>query len=82
MRTAISLDKVDPSCAKILREKPTGEDSGFIYYSDIIYFSVSYTDVKIWCKMLSLGFKKLVRSSKINKAVNISDKYDILIVQS
>ena len=33
MRTAIALYKVDLVCAEKVREKPTGDDAGFITYS-------------------------------------------------
>ena len=34
----IALDKVDLECAETVKSKPTGNDSGFIPYSNIINF--------------------------------------------
>ena len=64
MHTALSLDKLDLACAKILREKPTGNDSGFITYSKkscLLLSNCSHL-LRRWQilgeNMLSLGFKK------------------------
>ena len=37
MCSAIALDKVDLVCAETVEAKPTGNDSGFITYSNKIY---------------------------------------------
>ena len=46
MRTAIALYKVDLVCAEKVREKPTGDDAGFINYSKI-WFMVLKCDYLI-----------------------------------
>ena len=40
LRSEISLDKVDLSCAETVKAKPTGNYSGFIIYSKTIYFYI------------------------------------------
>ena len=39
MRSAIALDKVDLECAGTVKNKPTGNASGFITYLNTIKFS-------------------------------------------
>ena len=39
LRSAIPLDKVDLECAETVKAKPTGNDSGFVTYSNTINFS-------------------------------------------
>ena len=44
MSSSIMLYKVDPVCAKTVKSKPTVKYSGFITYSNIIYFSGIWLD--------------------------------------
>ena len=40
LRSAIALDKIDLECAENVKAKPTGNDSGFIAYSNTINVAI------------------------------------------
>ena len=44
MRSEIALDNVNLECAAIVKAKPTGNDSGFIKYSNTINFNSKWLD--------------------------------------
>ena len=48
LRPEISLDKVDLVCEETVKNKPTRNDSGFITYSNTIYFYGIWLDNSVY----------------------------------
>ena len=90
MSSSIMLYKVDPVCAKTVKSKPTVKYSGFITYSNTIYFSGIWLDNSVYIitryqnivkKRLPHGSKKLGITKRVIKFGKLSSKEDILTVQ-
>ena len=91
MCSAITLDKVDLVCAETIKNKPTGNHSGFITYSNKIYFSGIWLYnsgyiITQWIVLVERKFCLMVQNirneKKILKVGKIGAKYDILTVHN
>ena len=86
--SSIALDKVDLVCIETDKAKPTENDSGFITYSNTVYFSAIWLDkngylITQWGKMWKTGclMAKNWEEQKVLKVGKIGAKYEILTVQ-
>ena len=82
LRSAILLDNIDMVCAETVKYKPTGNYSGLINYSNIIYFLVNdWITVNQFFKGTEfLMFQKFGKNRKKIKVNNIGAKDNILLV--
>ena len=86
----MELDKVDLEFEETVKVKPTGNDSGFINYSNTINFASKWLDnsgylINQWQRLVKeqviTWLKKLGRTKNVIKVGKISEKYDMLTIE-
>ena len=90
LSSEIALDKEDFECAGTVKDKPAGNDSGFITYSNTINSTSKWLDNSgyLITQLAKIGkikgyhmVQKLGRTKKLIKVGKISEKYDILTLE-
>ena len=86
MLSEISLYKVYLEYAETVKDKHTGNDSGFITYSNTINIASKWLDnsdylITLVKEKAITWFKKLGKIKKVIKVGKISEKYDTLTVE-
>ena len=72
MCSVIALDKVDLVCVETVKDKPTGNDSGFITYSiTICFLGIQLDNIGYLITQWEKTIKRLFHGSKIGENKNI-----------